>query len=80
MPRLTIDERSFMARELSGLGSACPNFARSPCLPSWWWIRLPERTVLPAFKTELQRIVVECQPESTTVIMANDKTQRVGRF
>ena len=38
------------------------------------------RTVLPAFKAELQSIVEECQPESTIVIMADAKVQRVDEF
>ncbi len=37
-------------------------------------------TVLPTFKAELQSIVEECQPESTIVIMADAKVQRVDRF
>jgi predicted metal-dependent peptidase len=37
-------------------------------------------TVLPTFKAELQSIVEECQPESTIVIMADAKVQRVVRF
>ena len=37
-------------------------------------------TVLPAFKAELQSIVEECQPESTIVVMADAKVQRVDRF
>lgn len=37
-------------------------------------------TVLPTFKAELQSIVEECQPESTIVIMADAKIQRVDRF
>jgi predicted metal-dependent peptidase len=37
-------------------------------------------TVLPAFKAELQSIVEECQPESTIVIMADAKVQRVDEF
>ena len=36
--------------------------------------------VLPTFKAELQSIVEECQPESTIVIMADAKVQRVDRF
>jgi predicted metal-dependent peptidase len=36
--------------------------------------------VLPAFKAELQSIVEECQPESTIVIMADAKVQRVDEF
>ena len=36
--------------------------------------------VLPAFKAELQSIVEECQPESTIVIMADAKMQRVDEF
>ncbi len=36
--------------------------------------------VLPTFKAELQSIVDECQPESTIVIMADAKIQRVDRF
>jgi predicted metal-dependent peptidase len=35
---------------------------------------------LPAFKAELQSIVEECQPESTIVIMADAKVQRVDEF
>ena len=48
---------------------------------SLWWIPPPRRTtVLPTFKAELQSIVEECQPESTIVIMADAKVQRVDRF
>ncbi len=36
--------------------------------------------VLPAFKAALQSIVEECQPESTIVIMADAKVQRVDEF
>ena len=36
--------------------------------------------VLPAFKAELQSIVEECRPESTIVIMADAKVQRVDEF
>ena len=38
------------------------------------------QTVLPTFKAELQSIVEECQPESTIVIMADAKVQRIDRF
>jgi predicted metal-dependent peptidase len=38
------------------------------------------RAVLPAFKAELQSIVEECQPESTIVVMADAKVQRVDEF
>ena len=38
------------------------------------------QAVLPEFKTELQSIVDECQPESTIVIMADAKVQRVDEF
>ena len=38
------------------------------------------REVLPAFKAELQSIVEECQSESTIVVMADAKVQRVDEF
>ena len=45
------------------------------------WIRPPRRTTsCRHFKAELQSIVEECQPESTIVIMADAKVQRVDRF